>query len=387
MSPRSPIAQRDKPVFDAAVLRERCAATQPLLIGLEEELMLLDAETLDLAPRAPQLLARLDGDPRFKLELPAAQIELITSPEASVPAAVEQLARARAQLETAATPDLRLAGAGVHPFAAARGAVNRGERYDATLAEYGPIAERQLVFGLHVHVAVDDADRAVAVHDALRSYLPEIAALAANAPFYEGADSGLASVRPKVSELLPRQGVPPVIGSLEAYAEELAWGARSGAVPHPRRWWWGLRLHPEIGTIEVRIPDTQATIAETAGVAALVHALVADLLARHADGEALEVAPTWRIDANRWSACRYGVSGEMADLCSGEREPTAERLLRLLDELSACARPLGCARALDTAREMIEAGGPAAAQRRLAARGDLRDVVRGLADRFGDRSR
>ena len=386
MPPRSPLAQRDKPAFDASVLRERCAATEPLLVGLEEELMVLDAETLDLAPCAPQLLGRVDGDPRFKLELPAAQIELITSPEATVPAAAAQLARARAQLEAVAAPDLRVAGAGVHPFAATRGAVNSGERHDATVAEYGPIAERQLVFGLHVHVSVGDADRAVAIHDALRSYLPEIAALAANAPFYDGSDSGLASVRPKVSELLPRQGVPPVIGSLEAYAEELRWGARSGAVPHPRRWWWGLRVHPEIGTVEVRIPDTQTTGAETAAVAALVHALVADLVARHAAREVLAVAPTWRIDANRWSACRHGVAGEMADLSSGEREPTAERLLRLVDGLSESARALGCARALDGARAMIEAGGPAAAQRSVAARGDLRDVVRALADRFGDSS-
>ena len=386
MPPRSPLAQRDKPVLDAAVLRKRCAATEPLLVGLEEELMVLDAETLDLAPCAPQLLARLDGDPRFKLELPAAQIELVTSPEATVPAAAAQLARGRALLEAVAGPDLRVAGAGVHPFAAPRGVVNSGERYDATVAEYGPIAERQLVFGLHVHVSVGDADRAVTIHDALRSYLPEIAALAANAPFYDGSDSGLASVRPKVSELLPRQGVPPVIGSLEAYAEELRWGARSGAVPHPRRWWWGLRVHPEIGTIEVRIPDTQTTAGETAAVAALVQALVGHLVARHAAGEVLAVAPTWRIDANRWSACRHGVAGEMADLCTGEREPTPERLLRLIDDLTESARALGCARALDGARGMIEAGGPAAAQRRVAARADLRDVVRELADRFGESS-
>jgi carboxylate-amine ligase len=383
MPPKSPIAQRDKPVLDLAALRERCAAAPALWIGLEEELMVLDVETLDLEPRAPQLLARLHGDPRFKLEMPAAQIEIATTPEAGVVAAADQLALARAELAAAAAPDLRLASAGVHPFAAPRGVLNGGERFDETRREFGEVAERQLVFGLHVHVAVGDADAAVPIHDALRSFLPEIAALAANAPFHDGADTGLASIRPAIIDALPRQGVPPAIGSLEAYASALQWGARSGAVPHPRRWWWGLRVHPEYGTVEVRVPDAQATVAETAAIASVVQALVAALVARRDEGGPLAVAPGWRIEENRRSAARFGVAGEMADLDSGEREPTAERLLRLLDDVAPHARRLGCDAALATARAMLAAGGPAAAQRRVAARGGLRDVVGWLADRYG----
>ena len=380
---RSPLVEHGKPAITAAVLRERFEAAESRRIGLEEELMLLDAETLDLAPRAAELLSRLGGDPRFKLELPAAQIEIATWPEPTVEAAARQLALARGQLAGAAAPDLRLAGAGAHPFAAPRGELNSGARYDATRSEYGELAERQLVFGLHVHVGVGDADGAVAVHDALRSYLPEIAALAANAPFHDGRDTGLATVRPTISDLLPRQGVPPALGSLEAYAEALEWGARSGAVSTPRRWWWGLRLHPGFGTIEVRAPDAQATVAETAAIAALVHALVDDLAARHAAGEALAVAATWRIEENRWSASRYGVAGEMADLQTGEREPTARRLERLLEELGDSAQRVGCAAELATARAMLEAGGPAGAQRDLAKQRDLHAVVAWLADRYG----
>jgi len=383
MPPNFPIAQRDKPLIDAALLRERCAATRPLWIGLEEELMVVDAVTLDLAPRAPQLLARMHGDPRFKLELPAAQMELATTPEPSVAAAADQLALARADLAAAAAPGLRLASAGAHPFAAARGVLNSGERFDEMRNEYGEAAERQLVCGLHVHVAVGDADAAVAVHDALRSYLPELAALAANAPFHEGADTRLASVRPRISSLLPRQGVPPAIGSLDAFADALQWGARSGTVPSPRHWWWALRLHPDFGTVEVRVPDAQATVAHSAAVAGVVQALVARLATRHARGETLPVAPTWRIEENRRTAARFGIAGELADLDSGEREPTAQRLLRLLDEIGDDAHRLGCDGALDTARSMIEDGGPAAAQRRVAAQGDLRDVVNWLADRYG----
>ena len=380
---RSPHAEQGKPVIAPAALRERFDAAEPLRIGLEEELMLLDAETLDLAPRAAELLSRLGGDPRFKLELPAAQIEIATTPERTVAAATRQLSVARAQLATAAAPDLRLASAGAHAFAAPRGKLNRGERYDATRKEYGELAERQLIFGLHVHIGVGDADCAVAVHDALRSFLPEIAALAANAPFHDGRDTGLASVRPLICGLLPRQGVPPALGSVEAYAAALQWGERSAAVSTPRHWWWGLRLHPTFGTVEVRAPDAQTTVAETAAIAAVAQALVSDLAARHAAGESLAVAPTWRIEENRWSASRYGLAGAMADLETGERELTARRLARLLDELGDSAQRVGCAAELDSARAMLETGGPAGAQRDVAKQHDLHAVVAWLADRFG----
>lgn len=371
----------DKPAVDPDQLRAPFDAVQPLLIGIEEELMLLDAESLDLAPRAGEVLERVASDPRFKLELAAAQIEIATLPAASVAAAGEQLTRARAELAAAAGPELRLAGAGAHPFAAPVGQINPGARYDRTRNEYGELAHRQLVFGLHVHVGVGDSDRALAIHDALRSYVPEFAALAANAPFHAGRDTGLASVRPSISDLLPRQGVPPVLHDWQGYADALTWGAASEAIPEPRRWWWMLRLHPGFGTVELRAPDAQTTIADSLAVAALFQALVARLSERHAAGEELPVAPTWRIEENRWSAARSGVLGDMADLVTGERMPTARRLNRLLDALEPVAERLGSAASLRHARGMVEAGGGAAAQREAAAARGIEGLVGWLAER------
>ncbi len=154
----------------------------------------------------------------------------------------------------------------MHPFAAPLGELNGGERYDLTADEYGDIARSQLVCALQVHVAVGGADRTLAVYNGLRPWLPLVAALAANAPFHAGRDTGLASIRPKIGEQLPRQGIPPAIGSWEAFAAALAWGAASGAVPEPRRWWWELRPHPAYGTLEVRVPDAQSTVAEAGAV-------------------------------------------------------------------------------------------------------------------------
>jgi carboxylate-amine ligase len=343
-------------------VRDAFEQPSPVTVGLEEELMLLDGETLDLAPRALEVIEALGGDPRFKLEMPAAQLEIVTAPHASVAEAIRELAEARRVLAAAVSGRFRVAGAGAHPFAPGHGPLNPAPRYAAIGAEYASVARRQLVFGLHVHVAIRGADRALAVYNALRSHLPDLAALAANAPFYEGHDSGLASVRSRVSGLLPRQGVPPALASFEAYAEALRWGG----FDDPRRWWWELRLHPMFGTVEVRVPDTQTTVAETAGVAEVAHALVTQLAARHDAGEALPVAESWRIDENRWSACRHGLRGRMRDLVSGEPRPTRERLSELLDELG-----------LPPARE-----NGAMRQREVAGERGLRGLVEWLADRF-----
>jgi len=343
-------------------------------VGVEEELMLLDAATLDLAPRAGEVLAQLDGDPRFTLELPAAQLEIVLAPMPTVGAAAAALAAARRDLLAAAGDELRLAAAGLHPFAAEQGPLNRGPRYDRTAAEFGEIARRQLVFALQIHVAIRGSDRALAVYNALRSHLPEIAALAAHAPYHGGRDTGLASWRPVVSQMLPRQGVPPAIASWEAYADALRW------VEDPGRWWWELRPHPVHGTLEMRVPDAQATVADAAAVVAVAQALAVRLAERHAAGEALAVHDTWRIEENAWSACRHGVAGELRDLDTGERIGTRARLHALLDELEPVAERLGSAAELQDARRLVERNGAMAL--REAARGDTVAATRWLMERF-----
>jgi carboxylate-amine ligase len=368
--------------MDAAGLRAAFEGATPLTIGLEEEVMLLDPETLELAHRAPALLERLDGDRRFKLEFPASQLELVTPPLASVPAAVRALGEARRELLEGAGEVARPAAAGAHPFGAEEGVLNEGERYSRNAEEYGRIGRRQLVCALQVHVAVGGADRTLAVYNALRDHLPELAALAANAPFYRGCDTGLASVRPKIAEGLPRQGVPPPLASWEQFAGELRWGAAAGGVPKPASWWWELRPHPAFGTLEVRVPDAQAALPEAAAVASVAHALVAWLAERHDGGEPTPATPTWRIEENRWSACRHGVEGAMADLQTGERRPTRERLRDLLDRIEPAAERLGAATGIETARALVERNGAIRQREVAAAGGGPRGVTAWLADRY-----
>jgi carboxylate-amine ligase len=376
--------------LDADSIRTIFDAPAPLTVGIEEELMLLDPETLDLAPRARELLARVQGgdgsgpprDGRFKLEMPAAQFEIASPALNNAADAAEFLHRARRDLAAAGDGLVKLACAGVHPFGMEEGELNAGERYRRVADEYGAFARRQLVFGLQVHVAVRPAATALAVYNGLRHHLPELLALAANSPFYRGRDTGLAAIRPKLCELLPRQGVPPPLHSWDEYARALEWGHRAGTVPEPAVWWWELRPHPSFGTLEVRVPDAQRTVEDSAAIVATVHALAARLAERHDQGEPqAPPAPSWRIAENRWQALRHGLDGTLADLETGSPAPTRERLHELLDSLAATAAAQGSEHHLNRAHELAEQNG-AARQREVYADGGIRALTQWLEEGF-----
>jgi carboxylate-amine ligase len=363
---------RPVPPPTADQLRALFDETEPMTVGVEEEVMVLDPEALDLVPDAERVLERVAGDARFKGELPAAQLEIATPPLQSASEAAAMLEAARRELVAAADGEWRFAAAGVHPFAAAEGVLREADKYADTRTRFGHVARRQLVFALQVHVAVGGADRTLAVYNALRSYLPDVAALAANARWHEGDDSGFASVRPKIAEGLPRQGVPPLLRDWDEYAAALSWGVASGTFAL-RNWWWELRPHARFGTLEVRVPDAQTTVADASGVVAFVHALVAWLSGRYDAGEPLPAHPRWKIEENRWDAARDGIEGTLADLETGERQETRARLLGLVDTLARDADA-----ALEHARALAEKNG---AMRQRAA-GDARAAAEAIVDGF-----
>jgi carboxylate-amine ligase len=226
-------------------------------------------------------------------------------------------------------------------------------------------------------------DLALTVANALRDHLPDLAALAAAAPHHIGVDTGLASVRPKLCEHLPRQGIPPAFDRPEDLVAAWRWAARAGALGHVGQWWWELRLHPRYGTVEVRVCDVQATVAEAAALAAVVQSLVAWLAARATAGDLAPPTPRWKLEANRWSACRHGVHGTMADLRTGQPTPTADRLAALLTDLRPVAASLGCETHLAGAWAMLADPAPDR-HRRIAAQAGVAGLCAWLADRFAD---
>jgi len=233
--------------------------------------------------------------------------------------------------------------------------------------------------GLHVHVAVSGPARALAIYNAARSYLPELAALAGNSPFLGGSDTGLASSRLKLNESLPRAGVPPAFRTWNEYADFIAWGTSGGHFPDASYLWWDLRLHPVHGTLEFRVADAQTRAEEAGAVAAVCQALVAALGARFDAGEDLPVHDTHRINENRWAAVRDGLDGRLADLDTGVPVPTRSRLGALLASLEPCAEVLGSRNELLAAWTMLAENG-AERQRRIAAHFGLHEVVRRLAE-------
>lgn len=305
------------------------AGTVAGTVGLEEELVLVDRGNW-LPVGAADLLADVD-DPRIKPELPACQVEIATAVHQDPSAAVDELRRCRSLLAKACDPDRAVIAAPVHPLIDGPVELSATARAGGLDRRYREVIRRQLVSSLQIHLAFGDAGCTLAVYHALRDLLPELAALAAGAPFAGGRDTGLCSVRPVIAGQLPRQGVPPIIASWAQHADDLEWAARGGAVTDPSEWWWELRPHVRFGTLELRVLDVPATTGRTGAIVRFVYALAAGLTERHHLGELPAPAPTWRIAENRWAALRDGVHGELLDLHTGVARSTRRRLHDLVD--------------------------------------------------------
>ena len=377
--------RESQPTPDSEQIRAAFDGVTDLTIGIEEEVLLVDLTTGEPAAVADEVIERLGEDEvdgcAAKLELPAAQLELMTAPSPSATEAADRLARGRNRLAAALPDGIGAIGAGASPLGPETAPLHSSGRYARVSETYGFAVRRQLVCALQVHVAVRGADRALAVHNGLRSYLPETAALAANAPFHAGEDSGFASVRPPICTMLPRQGVPPALANWEELADALRRMDSLGTSSSEGQWWWELRPHIGFGTLELRVPDTQIDSADSRAVIAFAHCLVAWLAQRHDAGEALPSHPSWLIGENRWAACRDGVAAQLGDLDGDGVVPARERIGGLVDELAAIGRELGCGDDLAGAARLCERNG-AMRQREIAAEEGLVGLVAWLGENF-----
>ena len=356
----------------------------PFTVGAEEEFLLLDPGTDRLAPIAQRALALLEGDPRFVSELRSAQIEIVTPVCRTAADAAAELSDARCLAARRLMGLARIAAVGVHPTSRDPGPIIPSQRYAKIVADNPQIERRLLTCGLHVHVAVGGPERSLAVYNALRNWLPEIVALAANAPFQEGLDSGLATVRPSVNRLLPRSGVPPAFSSWAAYADFCTWIAGGGGAPDASYHWWDIRLHPSHGTIEVRAADAQTCVQDAATLIALVQSLAFSLAGRYDAGETLYVSSSERIAENMWLAARDGVHGFLI-AATGDRRPTSTHLCALAEHLMPAATELGCSEELLGIERMVREGGGASRQREIAHSYGIESLCRWLADETTER--
>jgi carboxylate-amine ligase len=347
-------------------------------VGLEEELVLVDCESFEPVEAVDWALDLME-EKCFVPELRAAQIEVALPPAVTVGGLVAGLERSRTHLVERLNGRVRVLAAGGHPTLSRPICVTDRPRYVGIGRDHAWAMRRGLPCGLHVHVAVGDAETALAVYNAARAYLPELAAIAANSPFFEGTDSGLASSRLKITEDLPRSGVPPAFGSWRELAEFVSWGSVGGLFHDLTYLWWDLRLRPEYGTLEFRIADAQASPEVSGAVAAVCQSLVSALVESVTSGE-VPVHPTHVLSENRWRAVRDGLEAVLVDPVSGLPEPARHRVARLLLELEPHAEKLGCASELAHAWPLLSCNG-AESQRAVAADRGMSGLLEWLVER------
>jgi carboxylate-amine ligase len=346
-------------------------------IGIEEELMILDAESFELVNAVEALLA-VAGSEQVKPELMESVLEIATVPHPHTAAAGEELRALRARVARAAAEQgLAIGAAGTHPFAHWEDQrIVARPRYRGLVSDLRFVARQELLFGQHVHVGLDDREKAIHVANGMRVHLPILLALSANSPFWRGDATGLASTRMPIFRAFPRVGIPPAYESWDDYAATVAFMVASGAIEDYTYLWYDVRPHPNLGTVEIRVMDAQTHVEHTLALAALIQAMVKELAEHFEAGMRLTPYPHQMIDENKWLAARHGLDGELVDLPSRERVDTRELARRLLERLRPHAEQLGSAQELAGIEDLLERGNGAARQLVVhEANRDLREVV------------
>jgi glutamate---cysteine ligase / carboxylate-amine ligase len=333
----------------------------PFTIGIEEEYQLQSAESHELVPRFDEIAAEA-ADERVRQELMTSVLEAATGIHERVSEAVEEVREIRRHLrDAAARRGALIASAGTHPFSRwEHQEITDTPRYQGVVEELRWVAEQVAIFGLHVHVAVPAADDAAAITTAVRTHVPELLALSANSPYWQGHDTGLASTRSKVFETMPRSGLPPRLDSFGEFEQLVRRGTAAGFFPDYTYLWWDVRPHPNFGTIELRAFDAQTRVESVAAIAALTQCLVATFGERRPEPQ-----PRTFIDENKWRAARYGLDADLVDLAHDTERPARAAIRELLELVEPAARRLGCSGELGEVERILERGNGAAEQRRV----------------------
>jgi len=371
-----------------SVLDHNFGAGEPYTLGVEEEYMLLDGETLDLVQHVETVLAATAGHELEKSvnpELMQSVLEIAT-PVCQTPAEVEaELRKLRGYVTGLAREQgLRVGSAGTHPFSLfERQRITARDRYRHLVDQLQYIARRELIFGLHIHVAVDDAEKAVQIVNGLLAHLSQLLALSASSPFWRGEATGLASSRQMVFAAFPRSGPPPRFRDYADYAEVVGQLEKTGCIADYTHIWWDIRLHPRFGTVEVRVCDAVTRVEDAVALAAFCQSLVKLYSERYAVGAEIPSYHRILTTENKWLAARYGLEAPVMDLATGRRNrvPVAQLVRRTLREIEPHARELGCDRELEGISEILAKGNGADRQRRIwNANRDIVEVVREIAD-------
>ena len=371
----------------ASVLDHTFGQSAPYTLGVEEEYQLLDGTSFDLVQHIETVLAAIEGhelEPQINPELMQSVIEIAT-PVCHTPADVmHELTKLRGYVcDVARGKGMRVGSAGTHPFSLfERQRITAQDRYRQLVDQLQYIARRELIFGMHIHVAVDDPDKAIKVVNGLLPQLGPLLALSASSPFWRGEPTGLMSSRQMVFASFPRSGPPPRFRDYADYADVVGQLERTGCIADYTHIWWDIRLHPRFGTIEIRICDAVTRVEDAVAIAAYCQALVKQLSERHDAGEEIPSYHRILTTENKWLAARYGLEAPVMDLATGRRNriPISQLVRRTVREIEPHARELGSERELEGIAALLARGNSADRQLRIFnANRDIREVVEEIA--------
>jgi carboxylate-amine ligase len=338
-------------------------------IGVEEEYLLVDRDSLDLAEAPPELMAACEAELEGQVapEFLKCQIEIGSKPCRTVAEARDDLRRLRACVSRhAAEFNLAPIAASCHPFSDWREQHHTDkERYNVLHDDLAGVVRRMLICGMHVHVGVDAPDRRIDLMNQLSYFLPHLLALSASSPFWQGRDTGLDSYRLTVFDNLPRTGLPPRMESFGEFERSVGALTDLGVIEDASKIWWDLRPSSRFPTIESRICDVQPRLEHTLALAALTQALARMLWRLATKNQRWRIYDTFLVAENRWRAQRYGIREGLIDLGRGEIVPMGELVDEILELAGADAEALGCADEVARARDIVRGGTSATRQRQV----------------------
>lgn len=349
-------------------------------LGVEEEYQVIDPETRELISHEQKIVeiadAMLQG--QVKAEMHQAVVEVGTVICKDIKEVRTQVTHLRKTIsEVAGSLGHRIAAAGTHPFSEwEKQLITPHPRYDEIVQELQDAARSNLIFGLHVHVGIEDRDMAIHIYNSVRYFLPHIYALSTNSPFWEGRNTGFKSFRTKVFDKFPRTGIPDFYSGVAEYERYVNLLVQTKCIDNAKKIWWDVRVHPFFPTIEFRICDVPLTIDETVTITALIQALVAKLYILRRSNLNFIIYKRALINENKWRASRYGIEGKMIDFGKSIEVPTRELILELLEFVDDVVDDLGSREEINKIHKILEQG--TGADRQLAVfekSKNLNDVV------------
>jgi len=357
-------------------------------LGIEEEFQILDGATLKLRSQMSKIVegGKVLLKERIKEEMHQSVVEMGTNVCENIQEARDEVSYLRQQIiELAAKEGLKVSAAGTHPFSHwSEQLITDNPRYEQLIAEMKDVARSNLIFGMHVHVAIPNRDDGLHIMNVARYFLPHLYALSTNSPFWESRETGFKSYRSKIFDKFPRTGIPPYFSSVAEYDKFVDILVKTNCIDNGKKIWWDIRLHPFYPTVEFRICDMMMTVDEVVCIAAIMQCIIAKLSKLHSKNQSFRSYRRILINENKWRAARWGVEAKLIDFGKEEEVPFAILMQELLEFIDDVVDELGCRKEVNFVYQMIEQGSGADRQLKVFQEtGDLKEVVKYVVEETG----